>query len=239
MLTTRAALHREGIALFDAEAEEVGFEVHKASITPSGVLSVKHFLVSRRCSTAQMNDDALIRLANLKALNLTPKDLSDRVGGRVSYWADMLRGQKSFGEKVARKIEEQLGIPRMSLDTSDADEPIPTPAIGVPAQAQKAQAEADQIADALEVLTKALKKADKNTRIALEPLLASMANEPEDAGNKSHLILTLLVTKSQTAPTTDDENRSVGVLIGGSALRDIGGKDEQRDRDAAQGGRKR
>ena len=57
-------------------------------------MDCQHFLVSRPCFTAWMNDDALIRLSNLKALNLTPKELSDRVGGRVSYWADLVRGEK-------------------------------------------------------------------------------------------------------------------------------------------------
>lgn len=183
-----------------------------------------------------MNDDALIRLANLKALNLTPKDLSDRIGGRVSYWADLLRGQKSFGEKAARKIEEQLGIPRMSLDTADADEPIPTPATSVPAVPQESRPEADQLADALEVLTKALTKADENTRIAVSPLLSSMANEPDKAGQKSHLILRLLVTEGVAPSAPDDRPRSVGKLIGGSALQDIGGKSHgQGDRAATQG----
>jgi hypothetical protein len=176
-----------------------------------------------------MNDDALIRLANLKALNLAPKELSARVGGRVSYWADLLRGKKSFGEKVARKIEEQLGIPRMSLDTADEEEPIPTP--------KPAQPDADQLADALEVLTKALTKADKNTRIAVEPLLASMANEPSEARNKSRLILRLLVTADENGSQQQDEGRTtgkIGVLIGGSATQDLGGKDGRSDIDAGQ-----
>jgi hypothetical protein len=227
MLTTRAALQGEDLAALHAEAEEIGFEIHKDSITPSGVVDVKHFLVSRPCFTSGMNDDALIRLSNLKALSLTPKHLSDRVGGRVSYWADMLRGEKSFGEKVARKIEEQLGLPRMSLDTSDADEPIPTP--------QPTRQENEQIAQALGVLTKALQKADKNTRIALEPLLASMANEPEDAANKSRLILRLLVT----APVllSDTENGRTSGELGRLTLGDE--EHGRSDRTAAKGGGKR
>lgn len=63
-----------------------------------------------------MSDDALIRLQNLKATDLTPTVLAKRVGGRTSYWSDLLRGQKSFGEKVARKVEEKLGWPRGCLD---------------------------------------------------------------------------------------------------------------------------
>lgn len=184
-------------------------------------------MVSGPCFTSRMNDDALIRLSNLKALNLTPKDLSERVGNRVSYWSDLLRGQKSFGEKLARKIEEQLSIPRGSLDTADADEPIPSPSIGRP--------DAERLAEALILLTKALQKADKNSRIALAPLLASMANDPEDAANKSHLILTLLAGTRQTAPTV--HHASTSHLTGELGRLDLGGKekDEQRDRAAASG----
>jgi hypothetical protein len=63
-----------------------------------------------------MNDDALIRLSNLKALGLTAKLLEQQVGGRYTYWRDLLAGQKSFGEKIARKIEEAMGYPRGYLD---------------------------------------------------------------------------------------------------------------------------
>ena len=66
-----------------------------------------------------MSEDALIRLKNLKSLRLSPAALSAKVGGRNSYWNDMLSGKKSFGEKAARKIEEKLGLPRGSLDIED------------------------------------------------------------------------------------------------------------------------
>ncbi|MBT2300399.1 hypothetical protein J7E70_07965 [Variovorax paradoxus] len=176
-----------------------------------------------------MNDDALIRLANLKALNLAPKDLSARVGGRVSYWADLLRGKKSFGEKAARNIEEQLGIPRMSLDTADADEPIPTP--------QPARPEADQLADALEVLTKTLLAADEDVRLSVEPLLSSLAREPEKAAKKSQLILRLLIT--DTVQRIPAENDRPGHISGNLGILNLGDEAHGRsDRVAAKGGRK-
>lgn len=65
-----------------------------------------------------MSDDALIRLENLKALNLGPGELSASVGSSYQYWRDLLAGHKSFGEKAARKIEEKLGLARGSLDVS-------------------------------------------------------------------------------------------------------------------------
>lgn len=67
-----------------------------------------------------MADDALIRLENLRQLRLSASELSARVGGRYTYWRDLLGGKKSFGEKIARKIEDKLGLPRGSLD-EDSD----------------------------------------------------------------------------------------------------------------------
>lgn len=68
-------------------------------------------------STRAMSEDALIRLENLRRLKIAPAELSSRVGGRNTYWHDLLAGNKSFGEKAARKIEAALDLPRLSLDT--------------------------------------------------------------------------------------------------------------------------
>lgn len=76
-----------------------------------------------------MSDDAIIRLVNLKRLNQTPKDLEQRVGGRYTYWRDLLAGNKSFGEKAARKIEAAYGLVRGALDQVDGlEERAPTAA---------------------------------------------------------------------------------------------------------------
>lgn len=63
-----------------------------------------------------MAEDALIRLANLKALGHSPTDLVRLIGSTYTYWRDLLAGQKSFGEKAARNIEAKLGLPRGCLD---------------------------------------------------------------------------------------------------------------------------
>lgn len=65
-----------------------------------------------------------IRLANLRSLNKQEpergefiKDLMKEVGvGRYSYWRDLLAGNKSFGEKIARRIEDCLRLPDGWLD---------------------------------------------------------------------------------------------------------------------------
>jgi|GEM_PF-4468540 len=75
-----------------------------------------------------MGEEALIRrealLAVLKARGL--KELSAQVAylaslgiARDTYWRDLLKGNKSFGEKMARKIEAAMAppLPRGHLDT--------------------------------------------------------------------------------------------------------------------------
>jgi hypothetical protein len=97
------------------------------------VLLCKHFLESRLWLTEEMSADAMIRLQNLRKLKLSAQDLSSRVG-----WRDLLAGEKSFGEKIARKIEESLSLPRGWLDTIDSaipQEPSkaqPTPSMPIP-----------------------------------------------------------------------------------------------------------
>lgn len=67
----------------------------------------------------KMSDDALIRLANLKALGYGPAELSQTMGSSYQYWHDLLAGRKSFGEKAARNIEDKLGLPRGCLDLAE------------------------------------------------------------------------------------------------------------------------
>lgn len=63
-----------------------------------------------------MNENKLIRVENLKRLNLSAVELSDRLGSGKTYWHGMLQGVRPFGEKVARKIEETLDLPRGAMD---------------------------------------------------------------------------------------------------------------------------
>lgn len=69
-----------------------------------------------------MSEDAAIRRANLTLLcaqrHWTTADLHAELGwGRYSYWHDLISDpRKSFGEKVARHIEEKLELGRNWLD---------------------------------------------------------------------------------------------------------------------------
>lgn len=67
-----------------------------------------------------MSDEKLIRHTNLKRIaasrGLTAKDLATQVGGHESLWYGLLQGVRPFGEKIARRIEEKLGLSRYELD---------------------------------------------------------------------------------------------------------------------------
>lgn len=63
-----------------------------------------------------MSEDAQIRRANLASLQLGPSGLVAKLGRSYSFWRDILETQKSFGEKLARSIEDGLSLPRGWLD---------------------------------------------------------------------------------------------------------------------------
>lgn len=80
----------------------------------------QHQSVSGGESTSRM-DLKSVRRANLKRLlkarGLEVRDLPARYGRTYSYWRDLLEDSaKSFGEKAARKIEDQFNLPSGSLD---------------------------------------------------------------------------------------------------------------------------
>lgn len=64
--------------------------------------------------------DNLIALA--KARQWTPKELSSLTGKNRNLCSDLLNRKKpSFGEKLARAIEEKLGLPKLWLDAHHDD----------------------------------------------------------------------------------------------------------------------
>jgi hypothetical protein len=83
----------------------------KQPSTPLGEYLVMHL---------GMADDAEIRRQNLRRLypgDPFPATRAARELGRTpSFWSDLANGRKSFGEKLARSIEEAAGMPRLALD---------------------------------------------------------------------------------------------------------------------------
>lgn len=72
--------------------------------------------------------DKLVRLANFERLcrerKLGARDLEQMFGTRYSFWHDLLAGQKSFGEKLARRIEAKLDSPDRWLDSPQSSSGI-------------------------------------------------------------------------------------------------------------------
>lgn len=68
-----------------------------------------------------MSDEAMIRRENLRRLGLRPHQLRDKLGSSLAYWRDLMETDKSFGERIARRIEEGLGLTRFSLDSPSDD----------------------------------------------------------------------------------------------------------------------
>jgi hypothetical protein len=164
-----------------------------------------------------MSDDALIRLSNLKATDLTPTLLAEKVGGRTSYWSDLLRGKKSFGEKVARKIEEKLGWPRGCLDDDGGcpEKPISfdLSRVGDSSEAQNAAPSYTNIPTnviytpanlnaTIVLLGSLLMALDQRSREVIVGMLGDLANkadEAQDIANKASALATVQRPVSRNA----------------------------------------
>lgn len=134
-----------------------------------------------------------------KNAGLTQHGLSAATGIKQSTIAEMeVSGQSSL---MTPQIARACGVDAYWLATGEG------PMLGRQADATNGDL---QVEDALSVLGSALQRASKSARMAIEPLLASMASDPADAKNKSDLILTLLVTGSDKrhAPSHDEVRSS-------------------------------
>lgn len=143
-----------------------------------------------------MNDSSLIRRENLRSLGLQPKQLAETLGASRQHWSNVLRGKSSFGEVLARSIEEGLGMPRGALDdpglperiqkdglsllanvatgTEDAslsDERIPTAMAYSPAN----------LSSTILLLGSLLGALDQRSRRMIGMLLTDLAESPDDA----------------------------------------------------------
>lgn len=134
-----------------------------------------------------------------------------------------------YDPKIAEQIAIERGLASSGSSTTAAE----------PAPPQKSKPEADELAKALEVLTYYLAKSDEDSRLSVEPLLASLAREPQKAQSKVRLILRLLVTENDTKSTAHHDQP--GHISGDLGILDLGGhKNGRSDRAAraAKGGSK-
>lgn len=110
-------------------------------------------------------EDAEIRRANFRKLwaePFSPSEAAARLWGTAAQWSDLYHGRKSFGERLARKIEDKLGLVRLSLD----DQGGPTMSPIAP--------------DILQ----ALQEASREQRDQAESVLRALLNVPVPASRK-------------------------------------------------------
>lgn len=74
--------------------------------------------------TSALSGPNKVRIDNLTRVMQTMgswAELARRINKRPSQISDMVRGKKSFGDRVARDIELKLGLPRLALDDPSAE----------------------------------------------------------------------------------------------------------------------
>lgn len=174
-------------------------------------------------------------LAARTEAGLTQTALAKAVG--MSQSALVAAESTGQGSTYTSQLAAVCGVRAEWLATGEG--PKREPATDVPAPPQTDLNDADRVAEAIEVITKALMNVDDFTRDFVRHSLSRLGKDPSESGNISHKIADLLVKNRSESGSTDTRPRSVGKLIGGSALKDIGGTGHGRgDTDAAQGGRK-
>jgi len=144
-------------------------------------------------STSAMSEDALIRLENLKRLKIDAATLSLRVGGRNTYWHDMLAGKKSFGEKVARKIESALDLPRLTLDSPSGTASIRITATGtLTDDSNRAVALTKQAQTAINV---------ESLPVELQVICNAFIKQPDDSRTKVLADILQIITQAHGPPS--------------------------------------
>jgi len=187
----------------------------------------------------------------LKALLAAAGDNPYRVATRLknpplqSYASKFIAGKvKEPRRDSLRPLAEYYRVPLEAFyDPALADE-VAVERNLVPGTARRTRAasteQPSELADALDVITKVLQGAEKSILIAVAPLLAAMASDPDTAKIKSELILKLLVAdRDKSHDQTQDRMRQSPIFENLGVL-DLGDANYGRSNtDKAAGGRKK
>lgn len=121
----RVTCIRKNITLNAREVQEVAFQVHGRSISPCGDMQCNPHVGTSSFGVNWRELDAMdlsdIRRRNLgscldKLFEKNQSAMGRELHMRPNQINDMIHGRKSFGERVARRIEERLKLPRYALD---------------------------------------------------------------------------------------------------------------------------
>jgi len=145
--------------------------------------------------------------------------------GRITQ---LLDPSESFGERSARNVAAALRLPDDYFDGQAEPAAKAAPEIG------------EDLAFGLDVLTKVLQSADKSILIAVGPLLAAMAADPDTAKIKSELILKLLVADRDKSHDQTQYRMRQSPIFENLGVLDLGDANYGRSNtDKAAGGRKK
>jgi hypothetical protein len=186
----------------------------------------------------------------LKALFAAAGDNPYRVATRLknpplqSYASKFITGKvKEPRRDSLRPLAEHYGVPLEAFYDPDlADQVAADRKLTSGITSQKPRVVSDvssELARALDVLTKVLQGADESVLMAVKPLLSAMADDPQNAKNKSSLILKLLDTpgdNSSAAPHDGLRQTHIFAELGDLDLGDNNGKS---DSAASAGSRKK
>lgn len=161
----------------------------------------------------------------------------------VSQWVGNGKGKqsKSIGNvDAALRLQKASGFSWLWL-AQGKGEKLASASENEP-QEESDEIDAERLASAIELLTKALMNTDEFHRGLVRHSLSQLGLDSGESGNISHKIADLLVTKPSESASRHDSNRATpkeGVLIGSSAFKDLGGHDGRSDRDAGKRSAKR
>lgn len=152
---------------------------------------------------------------------------AERAGLTKGRITQLLDPNESFGERSARSLVAALRLPDDYFDGHADHIGAAVPTID------------QELAEALGVLTKVLQSADKSILIAVAPLLAAMASDPNTAKIKSELVLKLLVAdRDKSHKPAQDRMRQPHIFENLGVL-DLGDGNGRSNTDTAAGGRKK
>ncbi|HML81067.1 MAG TPA: hypothetical protein PKE37_04775 [Thiomonas arsenitoxydans] len=114
-----------------------------------------------------------------------PVDCVRAMGRTPSFWSDRITGRHNIGAKLARDIEERLGLPRYWLDEDRTVQTVLSASTGQ--FTSNAEAPPLTIATLLVALASALKLLSPDKRAAVAAQLHALALHPEEAAMREAL----------------------------------------------------
>jgi len=152
---------------------------------------------------------------------------AERAGLTKGRITQLLDPTESFGERSARSLAAALRLQDDYFDGQVESAKRAPPEIG------------EELAVALDVLTKVLQSADKSILIAVAPLLAAMAAEPDTAKIKSDVILKLLVADRDKRHKPEQDRMRQSHIFENLGVLDLGDANGRSNTNTAAGGRKK